>query len=57
MSTTNSNETQATTPATTTTQPKPVPGPDGRSELPAGNQDFPTPGSTGSDDSGSTTGA
>ena len=47
MSTTNNSETPATT-----TQPKRHPVPDGKSPLPGKHTDFPTPGSTGSGDSG-----
>jgi hypothetical protein len=51
MSTTNTSEKPATK-----MQPSRHPVPDGKSELPAHNLDFPTPGSTGSGDSGDTVG-
>lgn len=40
MSTTKDNETKSTTPVATT-QPKPAPGPDGKSPIQPGNSDFP----------------
>lgn len=42
---------------TSTTQPTPLPVPDGQSELPATNPDYPTPGDSNSGGSGSTTGS
>lgn len=54
MSTTNSNEKTNTT-QTTPKQPKAA-DPDGKSELPGHNTDFPTPTSTDPGPSGTTTG-